>query len=155
MLRIDQAHPSESVELGSTIIFLDCAEIADFGCFFPWNGLRYDTKVDIEASLKDLGPVKIGRLLEAVNGLTPENWSAQRIRQNEYEVHSQTESVVLVFTDGAGWPELEVRKEQGWDLLADTAVPVMLDVLAAHYPAGGTIFRSMIAARRKRHKAAR
>ena len=113
--------------------------------FFPWNGLRYDTKVDIEASLKDLGPVEIGRLIEAVNGLTLENWSAQRIRQNEYEVHSQTESVVLVFTDGADWPELEVRKEQGWDLLADTAVPVMHDILAAHYPAGGTIIRSMMA----------
>ena len=113
--------------------------------FFAWRGLIYDTKMDIEASLKDLGPVEIGRLSEAVVGLSPANWSAQRIRQNEYEVHSQTESVVLVFTDGAGWPELEVRKEQGWSLLADTAVPVMHDILAAHYPAGGTIIRSMMA----------
>jgi hypothetical protein len=89
--------------------------------------------------------VEIGRLREAVIGLGPADWSAQRIRQNEYEVHRQTESVVLVFTDGSGWPELEVKKEQGWDLLADTAVPVMHGILAAHYPAGGTIIRSMVA----------
>lgn len=102
-------------------------------------------KMDIEETLKDLGPVEIGRLREAVIGLGPADWSAQRIRQNEYEVHRQTESVVLVFTDGSGWPELEVKKEQGWDLLADTAVPVMHGILAAHYPAGGTIIRSMVA----------
>ena len=101
--------------------------------------------MDIEETLKDLGPVEIGRLREAVIGLGPADWSAQRIRQNEYEVHRQTESVVLVFTDGSGWPELEVKKEQGWDLLADTAVPVMHGILAAHYPAGGTIIRSMVA----------
>jgi hypothetical protein len=101
--------------------------------------------MDIEETLKDLGPVEIGRLREAVIGLGPADWSAQRIRQNEYEVHRQTESVVLVFTDGSGWPELEVKKEQGWDLLADTAVPVMHGILAAHYPVGGTIIRSMVA----------
>ena len=101
--------------------------------------------MDIEETLKDLGPVEIGRLREAVIGLGPADWSAQRIRQNEYEVHRQTESVVLVFTDGSGWPQLEVKKEQGWDLLADTAVPVMHGILAAHYPAGGTIIRSMVA----------
>ena len=67
--------------------------------------------MDIEEALKDLGPVEIARLKEAVIGLSPTDWSAQRIRQNEYEVHSQTESVVLVFTDGSGWPELEVKKE--------------------------------------------
>ena len=101
--------------------------------------------MDIEETLKDLGPVEIGRLREAVIGLSPADWSAQRIRQNEYEVHRQTESVVLVFTDGSGWPQLEVKKEQGWDLLAKTAVPVMHGILAAHYPAGGTIIRSMVA----------
>ena len=81
--------------------------------------------MDIEETLKDLGPVEIARLREAVIGLKPADWSAQRIRQNEYEVHRQTESVVLVFTDGSGWPQLEVKKEQGWDLLAKTAVPIM------------------------------
>ena len=101
--------------------------------------------MDIEETLKDLGPVEIAGLRQAVIGLRPADWSAQRIRQNEYEVHRQTESVVLVFTDGSGWPQLEVKKEQGWDLLAKTAVPVMHGILAAHYPAGGTIIRSMVA----------
>lgn len=101
--------------------------------------------MDIDEPLKDLGPVSIEALRRAVLGLAPADWSAQQIRQNEYEVHAQTQSVVLVFTDGSGWPDIKVSKELGWRLLADFALPVMHAILNAHYPAGGTIIRAMAA----------
>ncbi len=52
---------------------------------------------------------------------------------------------MLVFTDGSGWPSLEVSKQPGWDRLADTAVPVMHDIIARFYKPGGTIIRAMAA----------
>ena len=38
----------------------------------------------------------------------------------------------MIFTDGSGWPEIEVRREAGWDLLAEQAVPLMQQILADH-----------------------
>ena len=101
--------------------------------------------MEIDLPIKTLGEVEISPLKEAVLSLSDSNWRAQQIRQNEYEVHRQTESVVLVFTDGSGWPDIEVTKEQGWDLLAETAVPIMHGLIAEHYPPGGTIIRAMVA----------
>ena len=51
----------------------------------------------------------------------------------------------MVFTDGSGWPNIEISKQPGWDRLADVAVPVMHEIIERHYPAGGTIIRAMAA----------
>lgn len=101
--------------------------------------------MDIDVPLKELGEVEIAPLKEAVLELSNDDWRAQQIRQNEYEVHRQTESVVMVFTDGNGWPNIEVSREYGWDLLADTAFPIMHELLGEHYAPGGTIIRAMVA----------
>ncbi|HIG39006.1 MAG: aspartyl/asparaginyl beta-hydroxylase domain-containing protein [bacterium] len=101
--------------------------------------------MDIDVPLKDLGSIRIEELRQAILSLDESAWKSQTIRQNEYEVHQQTESIVLVFTDGAGWPNVEVRQESGWELLSKTAIPVMHGILAEHYPKGGTIIRAMAA----------
>ncbi|MEM8501144.1 MAG: aspartyl/asparaginyl beta-hydroxylase domain-containing protein [Pseudomonadota bacterium] len=101
--------------------------------------------MDIGVSLKELEPVDTEALREAVLSLTPESWLDQKYRQQAYDVHRYTESVVLIFTDGEGWPNIEVRKESGWDLLAEQAVPVMHEIIRRHYPPGGTIVRAMAA----------
>jgi hypothetical protein len=101
--------------------------------------------VDIDVPLKDLGDVQIAALRDAILSLNEEAWKSQKQRQNEYEVHQQTESVVLVFTTGEGWPDIEVSQESGWDLLSETAVPVMHGILEEFYPKGGTIIRAMAA----------
>ncbi|MGI9293463.1 MAG: aspartyl/asparaginyl beta-hydroxylase domain-containing protein [Pseudomonadales bacterium] len=101
--------------------------------------------MDIEIPLLELGELDIDPLRNAILGLPPEAWLDQQYRQQTYDVHRYTESVVLVFTDGVGWPEIEVSRQSGWDLLADVAVPVMQDIIARHYPAGGTIIRAMAA----------
>ena len=50
-----------------------------------------------------------------------------------------------MFTHGENWPNSEIKKEPGWDRLADVAVPVMHEILEKHYPPGGTIIRAMAA----------
>ncbi|MCZ6619905.1 MAG: aspartyl/asparaginyl beta-hydroxylase domain-containing protein [Gammaproteobacteria bacterium] len=101
--------------------------------------------MDISEPLKELGEIDIEELRAAILGLDAECWRQNLHRQQEYEVHKSTESVVLVFTDGAGWPNIEVSKEAGWDKLADEALPVMHRIIADHYPPGGTIIRAMAA----------
>jgi len=101
--------------------------------------------MDIDVPLRELGKVDISALQAAIDNLEEGDWQSNKLRQSEYEVHRQTESVVLVFTDGAGWPNIEVAKEDGWDLLSDAAVPLMHKIIGDHYASGGTIIRAMCA----------
>lgn len=100
--------------------------------------------MNIDVPLKDLGDIDASGLIDAVLGLDNKAWLANVNRQNDYEVHRRTQSVVLVFCDGP-MHNLEVSKQPGWDLLADVAVPVMHDLIGRLYPPGGTIIRAMAA----------
>ena len=100
--------------------------------------------MNIDVPLKPLGDVDAHSLIDTVLALEEDAWRLNVNRQQDYEVHRQTESIVMVFCDGP--PEsLEIRKEAGWDLLAETAIPVMHELIGRHYPAGGTIIRAMAA----------
>ncbi len=101
--------------------------------------------MDITETLRDLGEVDSSALRELVLGLDAPAWGEQEYRQQAYEVHKQTQSLVMVFTDGSGWPDIEVRKEPGWDALAPLAVPLMEQIISKHYPPGGTVVRAMAA----------
>ena len=100
--------------------------------------------MDIETPLRELGSVDSDALRQAILDLDETAWLANERRQKDYEVHRQTRSVVLVFCDGP-MHDLEVSKSDGWDLLAETAVPVMHDIIRRHYAPGGTIIRAMAA----------
>ena len=69
--------------------------------------------MDIGVPLRELGEFDIEPLKQAILGLDESVWHGNEYRQETYEVHEQTQSVVLVFTDGSGWPDIEVRKEAG------------------------------------------
>ena len=101
--------------------------------------------MDIETPLKRLGTVAIEPLQEAILAQQDHVWGEQTQRQLEYEVHRQTQSIVMVFTDGSGWPQIEVSKQPGWEHLAATAVPLMHAIIQQHYPVGGSIIRAMAA----------
>jgi Aspartyl/Asparaginyl beta-hydroxylase len=98
----------------------------------------------LDSPLRDLGPVAMEPLRDAILAQTEAAWLENAHRQTSYEVHRATESIVLVFCDNA-WPDLAVSKEAGWDLLAGTAVPVMHELIGRCYPAGGTVIRAMAA----------
>ncbi len=101
--------------------------------------------MDIGEPVRELGPVGIEALRQAILEQDESAWHEEQVRQEEYEVHRQTESILLVFTDGEGWPDIEIHKEPGWDRLAHAAVPVMHDIIERCYPKGGTIIRAMVA----------
>ena len=101
--------------------------------------------MDIGKPLRELGAVDMTALGDAILSQGENAWRENDHRQNAYEVHRDTESIVLVFADSNAWPELVVQKMPGWDRLVDVAVPLMHDIIAGHYPAGGTIIRAMAA----------
>ena len=101
--------------------------------------------MDIDVPLRDLGEIDSSALSEAILGFDDQAWLDNSYRQQQYDVHTLTESVVMIFTDGKGWPNIEVSKESGWDLMADAAMPLMHKIIEEFYPPGGTIIRAMAA----------
>lgn len=101
--------------------------------------------MDIDVPLRDLGTIDSAALREAILKQDDAAWHEDEYRQQSYDVHDQTQSIVLVFTDGSNWPNSEVRKEPGWDRIANVAVPVMHEIIEKYYPVGGTIIRAMAA----------
>lgn len=101
--------------------------------------------MDIDTLLRELGSVDNLALSAAILAQEEEAWREDKYRQQAFDVHRETESIVLVFDNLKRWPEIEVVKEPGWDRLADVAVPVMHDIIDRFYPKGGTIIRAMAA----------
>ena len=101
--------------------------------------------MDIDARIRELGPVDSGPLAAAILAQDEAAWHEQQHRQRAYEVHRDTQSMVLIFTEESAWPELVVKKEAAWGRLAEVALPAMHDIIGRCYPAGGTIIRAMAA----------
>jgi hypothetical protein len=101
--------------------------------------------MDIDTPLRELGPIDTDALREAILAQDDVAWKEDKYRQEEYEVHHSTESIVLVFVDLDSWPEIIVSQEPGWPRLADVALPVMNDIISRLYPPGGTVIRAMAA----------
>ena len=101
--------------------------------------------MDIADRLRDLGPVDVTALSEVILAQEPAAWHEQQYRQQEFDVHRQTESIVLVFANLEVWPEIEICKDPGWGRLAEFAVPNMHGIIAQHDPPGGASIRAMAA----------
>ncbi len=99
--------------------------------------------MDIQRSLRELGPVDSAALADAILSQDEEAWKANQFRQQAYAVHNQTESLVMIFCDG--WPEIEVTRESAWDALEPAAMPLMNHIIGNFYPPGGRIIRAMAA----------
>ena len=108
--------------------------------------------MDIDEPLRNLGPVNVAPLSDLILRQDEEAWHEDAYRQEAYDVHRETESIVMVFTKAENWPNSEIRKEPGWDRLADAAIPLMHEIIASHYPPGGTIIRAMAAKLRAESK---
>ena len=101
--------------------------------------------MNIDTPLRKLGPIDIDALRDAVLKQDEIAWKEDKYRQEEFEVHHSTESIVLVFVDLEQWPNLVVSQEPGWPRLSDVALPLMNDIISRFYPPGGTVIRAMAA----------
>jgi len=101
--------------------------------------------MDIDVPLRELGEYDINALRDLILAQDEQAWLGNTYRQAQYDVHQMTNSIVMIFTDGSGWPNIDVKREAGWDLLAEQAVPLLQRIVEDHYPPGGTIIRAMAA----------
>ena len=101
--------------------------------------------MDIDTTLRELGEIDITALRDAILAQDDSAWKEDRYRQEEYEVHHETESIVLVFMDIERWPEIVVSQEPGWPRLSDVALPLINGIISRFYPPGGTVIRAMAA----------
>jgi len=100
--------------------------------------------MDIKEAQRYLGEVDVETLSEAILAVEPKAWTEQLIRQQTYEVHQDTESIVLLFCDES-WPDGKIHREAGWDHLASFAMPVIDYIIDNYYSPGGTLLRAMAA----------
>jgi hypothetical protein len=101
--------------------------------------------MDIGVPLRELGAVDVEALRDAILAQDEDAWKEDKYRQEAFEVHHATESIVMLFVEIDRWPDLVVNREPGWARLADVALPLMNDIVARHYPSGGTVIRAMAA----------
>ena len=101
--------------------------------------------MNIDVPLKELGEIDASALRDRILEQEQAAWHEDKFRQQTFDVHRETESIVMVFVDDSKWPQLEVRKEPGWDRIADVALPVMHEIIEKHYEPGGTIIRAVAA----------
>ena len=101
--------------------------------------------MDIGIPLRDLGEVDSSALRDVILSVDDQFWLENSYRQQAFDVHAQTQSLMMLFVDTERWPDIEVSRESGWALLAETAMPLMASILREFYPPGGTIIRAMAA----------
>jgi hypothetical protein len=97
----------------------------------------------LETPVRTLGPVAHQPLKDAVTGLAADVWLEDKIRQQSFEQHKHTQSVVMLFS--STWPDPAVEKRSGWEHFSGPANALIEEILAKHYPPGGRIIRAMAA----------
>ena len=65
--------------------------------------------MDIGVPFRDLGPVDMTALAAKTLAQEPEAWYEHELRQQKFEVHHDTHSIVLIFCDGR-WPDPTVTR---------------------------------------------
>ena len=73
--------------------------------------MEFQRYMDIGVPIKDLGAYPVDALASTILSLPEDAWWGNQFRQHEYEVHQHTQSIVMVFTDGHGWPNIEVSRD--------------------------------------------
>ena len=90
--------------------------------------------MDIDVAQKPLGKFLIDDLKQCILDQPSEAWTEQFLRQRTYEVHRDTESIVMLFCEES-WPKGEIHKDMSWDRLSEAAMPIINAILFAFKPA--------------------
>lgn len=97
----------------------------------------------LDEPMRVLGPVDHRPLKAAVEGLRPEVWLEDDIRQKSFEQHRQTQSVVMLFSNT--WPDPAIERRNDWEHFGAQANALIDGIVAKHYPPGGKVIRAMAA----------
>lgn len=100
--------------------------------------------MDFGEDQRVLGSIDGRGVRDRVTSLTPDAWLEQSIRQQTYEVHKQTQSIVLLFCD-ENWPQGEIYRDVGWARLNDVVIPLIDEVITNYYEPNGILLRAMVA----------
>lgn len=100
--------------------------------------------MDIDVAMRSLGDVDMAALRDSILAQDEVAWHEDLTRQQTYEVHEDTESIVLLFCEES-WPDGQIYRESGWDRLADVAMPLIDHIIETHYEPGGTLLRAIAA----------
>ena len=87
--------------------------------------------MNIGRPIKELGDINYEPLRDKILSLSDKEWDDNAIRQETFDVHKNTSSLIMIFCDG--WPELTITKESGWNHLAEIAMPMMEGIIKNHY----------------------
>lgn len=97
----------------------------------------------LETPVRTLGTVDHRALKAAAASVPAEAWLEDPLRQKSFEQHRHTQSIILLFANG--WPKVQVERRPSWALFSEAAIPVMQQIVAAHYKPGGVVIRAMVA----------
>jgi ribosomal protein L21E len=100
--------------------------------------------MDIDVDQRCLGDIDIQSLHDTILSQDKDAWHEALVRQQTYEVHRDTESIVMLFCDES-WPDGEIYKEAGWERLSEVAMPLINQVINTYYSPGGKLLRAMAA----------
>ena len=101
-------------------------------------------RTTLTSRIRELGSFDCGGLIDAVQKLDEAAWTEKTYRQESFNVHRSTESIVLCFLDLERWPDLVITRDVGWDRFGDTAEPVMDAIIGRRYEPGGSVIRAMV-----------
>ena len=85
--------------------------------------------MNIDTPIRELGSIDVTDLRETILALEDVAWEEDQYRQDEYEVHTATKSILMIFVDTSRWPDIKVTREVGWDRLANVALPLMNEII--------------------------
>jgi hypothetical protein len=97
----------------------------------------------LEKPIKTLGQVNHQPLKSAVEALPAAAWLEDKLRQQSFEQHKATQSVVMLFSNT--WPDPAVERRNGWGHFAEPANELIDAIVKGHYPPGGRIIRAIAA----------
>jgi hypothetical protein len=101
--------------------------------------------MDFSGLLKELQPINITQLIDQINQVTDTQWRENKLRQQKFEVHYQTESLLLKFCDLDNWPTIKVTDDPLWQVYKDDVEPIIKQVIDNHYEPGGKVIRAVFA----------
>lgn len=101
--------------------------------------------MEFDGVLKSLETVDASALADVVLAQSTQAWAENQVRQQVFDVHYKTESLVMLFVECDQWPSARISRQAGWDCLAPLALPLMKGIIQRHYPPGGVVLRAMAA----------